>query len=122
MAFHLALVNHPQDALAVWTFASVLYHGTWKEGVKFAIEHAQALTSFIPEISEVHHNRTEDDNRTEDELAQRVTQLASLVQDSIGALTETDILVDKMSRFPDFLCSDVVCKLFSLLKIFVVRK
>lgn len=116
MAFHLALVNHPQDALAVWTFASVLYHGTWKEGVKFAIEHAQALTSFIPEISEVHHNRTED------ELAQRVTQLASLVQDSIGALTETDILVDKMSRFPDFPCSDVVCKLFSLLKIFVVRK
>ncbi|KAE9450240.1 hypothetical protein C3L33_17864, partial [Rhododendron williamsianum] len=108
LAFHLALVNHPQDALAVWTFASVLYHGTWKEGVKFAIEHAQALTSFIPEISEVHHNRTEDDNRTEDELAQRVTQLASLVQDSIGALTETDILVDKMSRFPDFLCSDVV--------------
>ncbi|XP_058187292.1 uncharacterized protein LOC131304175 isoform X2 [Rhododendron vialii] len=102
LAFHLALVNHPQDALAVWTFASVLYHGTWKEGVKFAIEHAQALTSFIPEISEVHHNRTED------ELAQRVTQLASLVQDSIGALTETDILVDKMSRFPDFPCSDVV--------------
>ncbi|KAI8536838.1 hypothetical protein RHMOL_Rhmol10G0287200 [Rhododendron molle] len=102
LAFHLALVNHPQDALAVWTFASVLYHGTWKEGVKFAIEHAQALTSFIPEISEVHHNRTED------ELAQRVTQLASLVQDSIGALTETDNLVDKMSRFPDFPCSDVV--------------
>lgn len=101
MAFHLALVNHPQDALVVWTFASVLFHGTWKEGVKFAREHAQALTSFMPEISEVHHNMKED------ELAQRVTQLASLVQDSLGALIETDILVDKMSRFPEFPCSDV---------------
>lgn len=116
MAFHLALVNHPHDAITVWTFASVLYHGTWKEGVNFAREHSQALTSFIPEISELHHNRPED------ELAQRVTHLASLVQDSIGALIETDILVEMMSRFPDFPCSDVVCKLFSLLKFFIVGK
>lgn len=102
LAFHLALVNHPHDAITVWTFASVLYHGTWKEGVNFAREHSQALTSFIPEISELHHNRPED------ELAQRVTHLASLVQDSIGALIETDILVEMMSRFPDFPCSDVL--------------
>ncbi|KAA3453156.1 PolyA_pol domain-containing protein/PolyA_pol_RNAbd domain-containing protein [Gossypium australe] len=33
LMFHLALVNNPQDALVIWTFASVLYHGNWKEGV-----------------------------------------------------------------------------------------
>ncbi|KAH1224109.1 Poly(A) polymerase I [Glycine max] len=40
-AFHLALVNNPQDALVVWAFASVLYHGEWEKGIKFAKEHAK---------------------------------------------------------------------------------
>ncbi|KAI8031148.1 Poly(A) polymerase I [Camellia lanceoleosa] len=95
LAFHLALVNNPQDALVVWTFASVLYHARWKEGVKFAREHAQGSVIFIPEILEACNIMSED------ELAERVTQLARVVQDSVDALTETDCLHQAMSRFPD---------------------
>ncbi|KAL6959837.1 hypothetical protein U1Q18_039988 [Sarracenia purpurea var. burkii] len=103
LAFHMALVNNPQSALVVWTFASVLYHGTWKEGVEFAREHAlQGPKSFIPEISEAHNSLTDD------ELAEEVTQFASEVQDSIGALTKTDSLLQIMSRFPDLSCSGLV--------------
>ncbi|KAA8532059.1 hypothetical protein F0562_006799 [Nyssa sinensis] len=102
LALHLALVNNPQDALVVWTFASVLYHGEWKNGVKFAREHAQAQISFVPEISEAC------DFISDDELADRVSQLAQLVQDSIDALTETDRLLETMARFPDSQCSGLV--------------
>ncbi|KAG4988081.1 hypothetical protein JHK85_031064 [Glycine max] len=49
-AFHLALVNNPQDALVVWAFASVLYHGEWEKGIKFAKEHAKMFVNFAPEI------------------------------------------------------------------------
>lgn len=102
LAFHLALVNNPQDALVVWTFASVLYHARWKEGVKFAREHAQGSVSFIPEILEGCNIMSED------ELAERVTQLARVVQDSVDALTETDCLHQAMSRFPDSPCPRLV--------------
>ncbi|CAL5369011.1 unnamed protein product [Camellia sinensis] len=102
LAFHLALVNNPQDALVVWTFASVLYHARWKEGVKFAREHAQGSVIFIPEILEACNIMSED------ELAERVTQFARVVQDSVDALTETDCLHQAMSRFPDSPCPGLV--------------
>ncbi|XP_028109633.1 uncharacterized protein LOC114308273 [Camellia sinensis] len=102
LAFHLALVNNPQDALVVWTFASVLYHARWKEGVKFAREHAQGSVIFIPEILEACNIMSED------ELAERVTQFAQVVQDSVDALTETDCLHQAMSRFPDSPCPGLV--------------
>uniref|UniRef100_A0A5B6ZQ61 Polynucleotide adenylyltransferase n=1 Tax=Davidia involucrata TaxID=16924 RepID=A0A5B6ZQ61_DAVIN len=102
LAFHLALVNKPQDALVVWTFASVMYHGEWKEGVKFARKRAQAQTSFVPEISEAC------DFVSDDELAGRVSQLAQLVQYSVDTLTETDRLLETMARFPELQCSGLV--------------
>ncbi|GFY87824.1 polynucleotide adenylyltransferase family protein [Actinidia rufa] len=70
LAVHMALVNNPQDTLVVWTFASVLYHGRWEEGVKFAREHAQSPTSFKPEIKEAC------DVMSDDQLAERVTDFA----------------------------------------------
>ncbi|KAJ0040170.1 hypothetical protein Pint_28687 [Pistacia integerrima] len=36
LPFHPALVCNPQDAFVIWIFASVLYHGKWEKGVKFA--------------------------------------------------------------------------------------
>ncbi|KDP43752.1 hypothetical protein JCGZ_22379 [Jatropha curcas] len=51
LAFHQALVSDPQDALVIWVFASVLYHGSWKEGVKFAREGAKPQYKFAPEMS-----------------------------------------------------------------------
>ncbi|XP_052197608.1 uncharacterized protein LOC127804705 isoform X2 [Diospyros lotus] len=102
LAFHLALVNNPQNALVVWTFASVLYHQIWKDGVKFARENVQAPIDFSPEISD-NCNFISDD-----ELAERVSQFATMVQESVGALTETEILLQLMSRFPDYPCPGLV--------------
>ncbi|XP_059641018.1 uncharacterized protein LOC132283130 isoform X2 [Cornus florida] len=101
LAFHLALVMKPQHAFVVWTFASVLYHGKWNEGVKFAREHARASISFVPEISE-------NCDYLSDDLAERVSQLALLAQHSIGALTETNSLQEIMAKFPDLQCSGSV--------------
>ncbi|XP_057981490.1 uncharacterized protein LOC131166879 isoform X2 [Malania oleifera] len=102
LAFHLALVNNPQDALVVWSFSSVLYHGGWKEGVKFARAHARANVNFVPEVLGAC------DFRSDKELAKEVTQLAVLVQDSIDALTEADCLIESMSRYPFSPCSGLV--------------
>ncbi len=49
MAFHLALVRCPQDAVVVWAFASILHFG-WKKGVEFAGTKANHGVHFVPEI------------------------------------------------------------------------
>ncbi|XVE87528.1 hypothetical protein DITRI_Ditri18aG0125000 [Diplodiscus trichospermus] len=102
LMFHLALVNNPQDAHVVWTFASVLYHGKWKEGVEFAREHSKVEVKFIPEISGFSETKSDED------LAKEVAQLASLMQDSVWALTDTSILFESMSRYPFSPCSGLV--------------
>ncbi|PPD86261.1 hypothetical protein GOBAR_DD16802 [Gossypium barbadense] len=99
LMFHLALVNNPQDALVIWTFASVLYHGNWKEGVEFAREYTKLEVKFVPEISEFSETKSDED------LAKEVAQFASLVQDSVGVLTETSNLFESMSRYPFSACS-----------------
>lgn len=83
LAFHMALVNSPQDALVVWAFASVLYHGEWKEGVKFAKEQAKMSVNFAPEI------RTSSVYKSDEEIAKEVTKLASLVMQQSGMVFVT---------------------------------
>ncbi|KAK6237232.1 hypothetical protein QUC31_002701 [Theobroma cacao] len=102
LIFHLALVNNPQDALVVWTFASVLYHGKWKEGVEFSREHTKVGVKFVPEISGFSETKSDED------LAKEVSQFASLVQDSVCALTETSSLFESMSRYSFSPCSGLV--------------
>jgi hypothetical protein len=102
LAFHLALVNNPREALVIRTFASVLYHGNWEEGVKFAKEQAEMHVDFVPEIS------GSSNFKSDEELAKGVTLLASLVQDSISTLTETENLFKSMSRYPFSPCSGFV--------------
>ncbi|KAJ8567704.1 hypothetical protein K7X08_019912 [Anisodus acutangulus] len=74
LAFHLALITDPQEAFVVLTFASALYHGDWKEDSQGSI--------------------------SDDELVERVTELAVLVQNSIDILTDKDSLQEAMSKFP----------------------
>ncbi|XP_016451893.1 uncharacterized protein LOC107776501 isoform X1 [Nicotiana tabacum] len=94
LAFHLALITHPQHALVILTFASVLYHGNWKEGVKFAEKHSEAAAVYVPEVSDSQVSISDD------ELAERVAQLAVQVQKSINILTDGDSLLEAMSKFP----------------------
>lgn len=102
LAFHMALVNKPQDASVVWTLSSVLYHGKWTEGVKFARKHALAPISFSPEIL------VECDSKSDEELAERVSELASLVQDCAISSTKTGDLSASMSDYPDYPCTGLV--------------
>lgn len=102
LAFHLALVNKPQDPLVVWTFSSVLYHGNWQDGVKYARKHVQEQVNCLHEISEPC------DYKSDRELAEKVTQFASFVQASIDPLMDKDSLFKSMSRFPLFPCSGLV--------------
>ncbi|KAK4347593.1 hypothetical protein RND71_033932 [Anisodus tanguticus] len=102
LAFHLALITDPQEAFVVLTFASVLYHGNWKEGVKFARRHSDAAAIYAPEIS------VSQGSISDDELVERVTELAVLVQNSINILTDKDSLQEAMSKFPGFPCSGLV--------------
>lgn len=102
LAFHQALVTNPQDGFVVCVFASVLYHGKWKEGVKFARENAKLQVKFIPEISGI------SEFKSDKELAKEVSHLAALVRDSVGALIDRDILVHSMSKYPVSPCSGLV--------------
>ncbi|XP_068468669.1 uncharacterized protein [Phaseolus vulgaris] len=104
LAFHLALVNNPQDAIVVWAFASVLYHGEWKEGVKFAKEQARMSVNFVPEI------RKSNLYKSDEEIAIAVTKLASLVIHSISPLVEKNSLRQflSISRYPSFPQSGMV--------------
>ncbi|KNA18357.1 hypothetical protein SOVF_071460 [Spinacia oleracea] len=102
LVFHLALVNNPQDALVVWTFSSLLYHGTWKEGVKAARELSEGHVNFAPEIF------TSFDDIGDEELVQRVSDFASIVLDSVGGLTDSKILRKVMGRYPSSPCPGAV--------------
>uniref|UniRef100_A0A7C9EV59 Polynucleotide adenylyltransferase n=1 Tax=Opuntia streptacantha TaxID=393608 RepID=A0A7C9EV59_OPUST len=102
LAFHLALVNNPQDALVVWTLSSVLYHGKWKEGVKAARQLAEVRASFVPEILEPCNDVSDD------ELAHRVANFVSIILDAVDALTDSESLLKAMSRFPSSPCSGLV--------------
>ncbi|PHT56383.1 hypothetical protein CQW23_04869 [Capsicum baccatum] len=102
LAFHLALITNPQEAYVVLTFASLLYHGNWKEGVKFARRHSDAASIYAPEMSD------SQDSISDDELVERVTELAVLVQNSLDILTDKDSLQEAMSRFPVSPCSGLV--------------
>uniref|UniRef100_A0A2P2JDC7 Uncharacterized protein MANES_01G154100 n=1 Tax=Rhizophora mucronata TaxID=61149 RepID=A0A2P2JDC7_RHIMU len=101
-AFHQALVIKPQDALVISVFASVLYHGKWQEGVKFARESATMQVNFVPEIS------GSSELKSDEKLAEEVAQFASLVQDSAGAFIDGDSPFKPTFNNPGSTCSGLV--------------
>ncbi|KAK4410452.1 Poly(A) polymerase I [Sesamum angolense] len=102
LAFHLALFRNPQHALVVLTFASLLYHGTWDESIKFARENALATRIYVSEILD------SPDYLNDDEIAERVTQFARQVNNSVDVLINMDCLLKAMTRFPESPCSGLV--------------
>ncbi|TMW91034.1 hypothetical protein EJD97_014883 [Solanum chilense] len=102
LAFHMALITHPQHVFVILTFASVLYHANCKEAVKFAEKHSEDAAVYGPEFSDSHGSISED------ELAKKVAQLAVQVQKSINILADRDSLLEAMSKFPGAPCSGLV--------------
>ncbi|KAF9682094.1 hypothetical protein SADUNF_Sadunf05G0072600 [Salix dunnii] len=95
LAFHQALVLNPQNAFVIWAFASMLYCGTWQEGVKFARENAKVEGRFVPEISGF------SEIKSDEKLAEEVSQLASLAQDAVDAFTDEISLSESLNRYLD---------------------
>ncbi|KAL6513008.1 hypothetical protein OROHE_019798 [Orobanche hederae] len=102
MAFHMALFSNPQHAAVVLTFASLLYHQTWEESIKFARRSVLDIWNYAPEILDASHSLSDD------EIAERVTQFAGQVEHSVDVLINKDCLLEAMNRFPEIPCSGLV--------------
>ncbi|PIM99132.1 hypothetical protein CDL12_28375 [Handroanthus impetiginosus] len=102
LTFHLALFSKPQHPVVILTVASLLYHQTWEESIKFTRQNAQAIQMYVPEILEAL------DYLSDDEIADRVTQFAQQVEKSVDVLTDMNCLREAMTRFPDFPSSGLV--------------
>ncbi|KAK6127584.1 hypothetical protein DH2020_038674 [Rehmannia glutinosa] len=102
MAFHMALLSNPQHAVVVLTFASLLYHRTWEESIKFARQSALSSRIYVPEILDAF------DYLSDDEIAERVTQFARQVENYGSVLVNKDCLLKAMTRFPEAPCSGLV--------------
>nr|XP_043633434.1 uncharacterized protein LOC122604625 [Erigeron canadensis] len=102
LGFHLALVNNPQHPFVILTFASVLYHQNWQEGLMFAREYGGPLVKFEPETVETCKTISDD------EVAEKVNQLAMLAVDAIDIMVETDSLHKTMAKYPGFFCPGLI--------------
>ncbi|XP_076889525.1 uncharacterized protein LOC143540307 [Bidens hawaiensis] len=96
LAFHQTLLNKPQHPFVVLTFGCVLYHQSWRDGLKFARKYSQGLVSFDPETLDPY------EFVSDDEVAKKVNKLTKRVIDSIDVLVDPDTLHKTMSRFPGF--------------------
>ncbi|GAA0156853.1 mRNA polyadenylation factor [Lithospermum erythrorhizon] len=102
LAFHTALIKVPQHAIVVLAFGSLLYHGKWEEGIRYAREHIDAALRYETEILDSGYFLSDD------ELAERVVAFATLVKDSVDVLTDKKSLLDAMVNFPGYTCSGFV--------------
>ncbi|KAG8373603.1 hypothetical protein BUALT_Bualt11G0041500 [Buddleja alternifolia] len=96
LAFHVALYCNPQHAVVILTFASLLYHGTWEESIKFSRQHAPAARTYVPEIIDAF------EYLSDEEIAEKVTKLSTQVENSVNVFINMDCLLEAMARFPGF--------------------
>ncbi|KAJ0770844.1 putative polynucleotide adenylyltransferase [Helianthus annuus] len=104
LGFHLALATNPQHPFVILTFASVLYHQNWEDGLKFARRNGQSqtLVSFNPETLEPYKFLSDD------EIAEKVNELVMLVLYAIDVLVGIESPHKTMEKFPDFPYSGLV--------------
>ncbi|ERM96135.1 uncharacterized protein LOC18424055 [Amborella trichopoda] len=94
LAFHLALLSQPQEALVVWTFSSFLFHGNWSKAVSIGRQNAQVGVHYLPEILE------SKETKTDALLSSEVSQFALKVISSIDAMSEPDASLETVSDLP----------------------
>lgn len=102
LAFHIALVRNPQEAIVLRAFASLLYHRDWSKAVKFAREHENPVPGYAPEVSKSSGKRSDED------LAEAVSEFTCLIKDTRYVLTEMGALREALCLYPDFKCSGLV--------------
>lgn len=93
LAFHLALVENPQDSLVVSTFSAVLLNGTWKKALEFARQQERVHgVQFVPEIRA-------SDTKSDELILEEVSHLASLIKSSVSSLTSACALQQSLGRY-----------------------
>ncbi|PKA47758.1 Catalase [Apostasia shenzhenica] len=102
LAFHLALVDYPQDAFVVWTFSSILYHGTWNIALESAKLSSDDLIQFVPEILQTSVGKTDE------LLFEETFKLASLVKSSIRVLSDSSVLQQSLAKYTSVLPSQAL--------------
>ncbi|KAG2298273.1 hypothetical protein Bca52824_034745 [Brassica carinata] len=102
LAFHIALVRNPQEAIVLHAFASLLYHRSWSEAVKFARENENSVAGYLPEVSKSSRKRSDED------LAEAVSEFASLLRDTQYVLTDMESLHEALYHYPAFKRSGLV--------------
>lgn len=104
LAFHIALVRNPQEAIVLHAFASLLYHRNWSEALKFARENENSVAGYVPEVSKSSRKRSVED------LAEAVSEFASLLKDTQYVLTDMESLHEALCHYPAFKRSGLVSK------------
>ncbi|XP_071707087.1 uncharacterized protein [Rutidosis leptorrhynchoides] len=102
LAFHQALVYKSQHPFVVLTFGSVLYHQNWNDGLNYARKHGGGLVGFEPETSDQYKFISNE------EVAEKVHELAMLVLDFIDIFVDKDRLHKTISEFLGLPCSGLV--------------
>ncbi|CAH8262595.1 unnamed protein product [Arabidopsis lyrata] len=102
LAFHIALVRNPQEAIVVRAFAALLYHRNWSKAVKFAREHETSVVGYAPEVSKFSRKRSDED------LAEAVSEFTCLLKDTQYVLTDIEALREALYLYPDFKFSGLV--------------
>ncbi|KAL1207195.1 hypothetical protein V5N11_036360 [Cardamine amara subsp. amara] len=102
LAFHIALVRNPQEAIVVRAFAALLYHGNWSKAVEFAREHENSVLRYALEVSKYSRKRSDED------LAEAVSDFTKLLKDTQYVLTDMEALREALYLYPDFKFSGLV--------------
>lgn len=113
LAFHLALVNYPQNTLVIWTFASILYLGSWDRAIKFVKNNVRRHVQFVPEIIELSGTKSDglllEEAKSDESLLEKTSHLVSLIKSSIDALTSIEALQESLTEYQMTLpCPDLV--------------
>lgn len=104
LAFHITLVRNPQEAIVLHAFASLLYHRNWREALRFARENENSVAGYVPEVSKKSSRK-----RSDEDLAEAVSEFASLLRDTQYVLTDMESLHEALYHFPSFKRSGLVC-------------
>ncbi|KFK42256.1 hypothetical protein AALP_AA2G231700 [Arabis alpina] len=102
LAFHIALVRNPQEAIVLRAFASLLYHRDWSKAVRFAREHEDSVPGYAPEVSKSSGETSNED------LAEAVSDFTRLIKDTRYVLTEMETLREALCLYPDFKSSGLI--------------
>ena len=124
MAFHIALVRNPQEAIVLHAFASLLYHRNWREALRFARENENSVAGYVPEVSKKSSRK-----RSNEDLAEAVSEFASLLRDTQYVLNDMDSIHEAVYHFESVKryglvctqCIIVSCKTSNIANVFYYR-